>query len=61
MSMQVPEINEMGPDTKCGNPDCDCFCKTEEDYCCEYCRIKAPVGPEERCECGHPECSGPVS
>lgn len=42
---------------ECGNPSCNCRVSgTDEPYCNEVCKSSTT----DVCECGHPECGGPL-
>ena len=48
---------EKGPG--CGRPGCNCSVEIDTHYCCERCRQVAAT-PGLGCQCGHPECGGPL-
>jgi hypothetical protein len=41
----------------CANPSCKCLVSGTEQHCSEVCKR---VGTSDICECGHPECGGPI-
>jgi len=49
---------EKGPG--CGHPGCNCGVELGEHYCCNTCRQVAAT-PGLNCQCGHPECGGPLT
>jgi hypothetical protein len=49
---------EKGP--ACGHPGCNCAVEMGEHYCSDRCRQVAAT-PGLNCQCGHPECGGPLS
>lgn len=46
--------------SKCTNPECKCTAQTGSDCCCQICGQIAQESESKLCECGHPECSGPL-
>jgi len=44
----------------CSHPACSCRAEIGKQYCSEPCRRAAAV-TETVCQCGHPECGGPLS
>jgi len=49
---------EKGP--ACGHPGCNCATEMGERYCSDRCKQVAST-PGLNCQCGHPECGGPLS
>jgi hypothetical protein len=49
---------EKGPG--CGHPGCNCAIEMGKHYCSDNCQQVA-AKPGTTCQCGHPECGGPLS
>ncbi len=45
-------------DNKCAHSACNCPVHGSEPYCSELCKVGDSLG--DVCECGHPECLGPL-
>ncbi len=47
-------------DGECANRGCHCHVGGAQGVCNECCRISSE-STHDVCECGHPECGGPIS
>ncbi len=43
---------------KCQHPNCKCLVAKAGQHCSEFC--KTSLDSTLVCECGHPECKGPI-
>lgn len=62
---EKPKTEEQKNDileSTCDNPECECPSRLGDSYCCDRCEDeKFESHGHCPCECGHPECVGPIS
>ncbi len=59
MAMVEDDFRGASGNADCAHPGCNCAAESGKQYCSEVCR-QAAATPNVVCECGHPECGGPL-